>query len=285
MNDDFHQSTEADPEVLPQDQDLQRSGSYPLKPLYNLAYLFSFAIVVASLVISGSLFYLTQKVIIPRIDSIIANQTGQNFIASPQSPGPAQLENNSGPVKVSVDDDPVLGNMNAPVTLVEFSDFQCPFCRKFWKDTLPEIKKSYIDTGKVKLVYRDFPLEFHAGAKPAAEATECAREQNKFWELHDKIFQEQEKMGQGTIEFAKAEVVKWAGQIGLNMTQFNACLDSRKYQAEVEKDVTDGSAAGVSGTPTAFIGKVGEDGMMVAVPLVGAQPYAAFKAIIDQQLK
>ena len=93
--------------------------------------------------------------------------------------------------------------------------------------------------------------------------------------MHDKIFQEQDKQGQGTIQFGKADVVKWAGQLGLNMAQFNQCLDSGKYKAEVEKDFKDGSAAGVSGTPTTFVN---------GRSLVGAQPYSSFKAIIDEEL-
>lgn len=178
--------------------------------------------------------------------------------------------------EVSVDDDAVLGEKKAPVTIVEFSDFQCPFCRSFWKDTLPLIKSKYIDTGKVRFVYRDFPLSFHPGAHVAAEAAECAEEQGKYWEMHDQIFHEQDKLGQGTIQFSKADVVKWAGQVGLKMGEFNQCLDAGKYQAEVDKDFADGSAAGVSGTPAFFI----NDRLVV-----GAQPFSAFQTVIEEELK
>ncbi|OGZ97103.1 MAG: hypothetical protein A3J10_01195 [Candidatus Sungbacteria bacterium RIFCSPLOWO2_02_FULL_54_10] len=175
-----------------------------------------------------------------------------------------------------VDDDPILGNPDAPVTLVEFSDFQCPFCRRFYQETLPQIKKEYLQTGRAKLVYRDFPLvQIHPGALPAAEGTQCAHEQGKFWEMHDAIFDEQEKQGSGTVQFTADDVKRWAASIGLNASQFNACLDSRKYQQEVEKDIADGSAAGVSGTPATFI-----NGRLVS----GAQPFAAFKAIIEEEL-
>lgn len=190
----------------------------------------------------------------------------------------AQLGTVGGAVKVevSVDDDPALGEKKAPVTIVEFSDFQCPFCRSFWRDTLSLIKSNYIDTGKVRFVYRDFPLSFHPGSHVAAEAAECAEEQGKFWAMHDQIFHEQDKKGQGTIQFSKTDVVRWAGQAGLNMGQFNQCLDSGKYQAEVDKDSADGSAAGVSGTPSFFInGQV----------LVGAQPFSAFQQVIEEALK
>ncbi len=96
-------------------------------------------------------------------------------------------------ISVSEDDDPMLGDPGAPVTIIEFSDFQCPFCQKFHSETFPQIKKTYIDTGKVRFVYRDFPLSFHPGAQPAAEAAECAHAQGKFWEMHEALFSEQQK--------------------------------------------------------------------------------------------
>jgi len=97
----------------------------------------------------------------------------------------------AGAITVSVDDDPVLGNAAAPVTMIEFSDFQCPYCLRFWQETLPQIKQAYVDTGKVKFVYRDFPLSFHPGAMPAAQAANCANKQGKYWEMHDLIFKKQ----------------------------------------------------------------------------------------------
>lgn len=179
------------------------------------------------------------------------------------------------PVEVSADDDAFLGLKDAKVTLIEFSDFQCPFCRKFWKETLPQIKRDYIDTGKVKFVYRDFPLSFHPGAEPAAEAGECAEEQGKYWEMHDKIFLAQSLKGEGTVSFTVSDLKKWAREIGLNAGQFNQCLDSGKYKEEVQKDFQAGTAAGVSGTPTTFIN---------GRPIVGAQAYESFKVLIDEEL-
>lgn len=222
------------------------------------------AIVLAGVMISGAVLY-------TRSSPQTAANTGGTI---QQVAGNAQPV--GGVVNVSADDDAVLGDPNAPVTLIEFSDFQCPFCRKFYKETLPQIKKEYIDTGKARLVYRDFPLSFHPGAMPAAEGTECAREQGKFWEMHDVIFDEQEKQGSGTIQFTTDDVKKWAGKISLNTAKFNQCLDSGKYKQEVEKDIADGSAAGVSGTPAVFV-----NGRLV----VGAQPFAAFKVVIDEELK
>jgi protein-disulfide isomerase len=177
--------------------------------------------------------------------------------------------------KKMIDDDVILGNKNAKVTIVEFSDFQCPFCRKFWSETLPQIKKDYIDTGKVNLVYRDFPLSFHPAAKVSAEATGCAADQGKYWEMHDKIFSEQAKKGTGTIQYTETDLKKWATQIGLDAAKFNSCLDSGKYTEEVAKDAEDGAKFGVSGTPFFFVG-----GQSVN----GAYPFATFKTAIDAEL-
>ena len=179
-------------------------------------------------------------------------------------------------VNVSVDDDAFIGNERAKVTIVEFSDFQCPFCRTFWNGAYQQIKKEYIDTGKARFVYRDFPLSFHPAAMPAAQASQCAKDQGKFWEMHDKMFSEQEKLGQGTIQFGVSDIKKWASQIGLDTNKFNQCLDSEKYKLEVEKDMADGSAYGVSGTPTLYIN---------GNPVVGAQPFLVFKEIIESELK
>ncbi|MEM5804955.1 MAG: DsbA family protein [Candidatus Aenigmatarchaeota archaeon] len=171
-------------------------------------------------------------------------------------------------IQVSPDDDPTKGSANAKVTMIEFSDFQCPFCARFWKDTLPLLEEEYIKTGKLKFVYRDFPLDFHQFAKKAAEAAECANEQNKFWEYHDKLFENQQALDITSLK-------RYAQELGLDTAKFNECLDSGKYANEVQKDVQDGMAYGVSGTPTFFIN---------GIKVVGAQPYSVFKQIIDQEL-
>ncbi len=175
-----------------------------------------------------------------------------------------------------MDDDAVLGDKNAPVTIVEFSDFQCLYCRKFWVETMPQLKKVYIDTGKVKFVYRDFPLSFHPSARVSAEASECAADQNKYWEMHDVLFSEQAKQGTGTIGYVVNDIKKWAGQIGLDMTKFSSCLDSGKYKDEVAKDIQDGTAIGVTGTPAFVIG---------SQVISGAYPFSEFQKAIDAELK
>ncbi|MBI1972139.1 MAG: DsbA family protein [Candidatus Aenigmarchaeota archaeon] len=184
---------------------------------------------------------------------------------------------------ISVDDDPSLGDTNAPVTIVEFSDFQCPFCRATYRDVLPDLKANYVSTGKVNFVYRDFPLpaSLHPAAFIAAEAGQCANEQGKFWEMHDKIFDEQNKQGQGTVAFSADNLKSWAAEIGLDTSSFNSCLDLEKYASEVQKDLSDGEKAGVQGTPTFFIGNA-KDGYVV---IPGAVPYSVFKQVVDQELE
>ena len=172
-------------------------------------------------------------------------------------------------VEVGADDDPVKGMKNAPVTIIEFSDFQCPFCERFFTQTLPLIEKNYIQTGKVRLVYRDFPLGFHENAEKAAEAAECADEQGKFWEYHDKIFANQNAIGVSNLK-------QYAETLGLNMEKFNSCLDSGKMASEVKEDLKDGTKYGVTGTPSFFIN---------GINLVGAQPYSVFEQIIKQEIE
>ncbi|MFQ6134874.1 MAG: DsbA family protein, partial [Nitrososphaerales archaeon] len=136
---------------------------------------------------------------------------------------------------VSADDDPFLGSPDAPVTIIEFSDFQCPFCRRFFENTLQEIKRNYVDTGKVKFVYRDFPLaSMHPFAEKAAEAANCASDQDRYWQYHDLLFENQPvwAAGNATVEFKK-----YASTLGLDEEQFNLCLDSGKYADEISKDL------------------------------------------------
>lgn len=191
----------------------------------------------------------------------------------------------SGPVKVSVDNDPVLGDKNAPLTLIEFSDYECPFCKRAFTDVLPELKKVYIDTGKVKLVYRDFPLSFHANAQKEAEAAECARSQGNdatYFKFHDQIFTQTTAGGTG---LALTQLPVIAKNLGLNVNQFQQCLDSGKFKDEVAKDVADGTAAGVSGTPSWIVGTSSKDGQVEGQLIVGAQPFSSFKGAIDELLK
>ncbi|MBS1267215.1 MAG: hypothetical protein MAG795_01187 [Candidatus Woesearchaeota archaeon] len=167
-----------------------------------------------------------------------------------------------------LDDDAVKGDENALVTIVEWSDFECPFCARFYSQTLPQIQKDYIDTGKVKFIYRDFPLNFHANAQKAAEAAECAGEQGKYWEMHDKLFE-------GGVESGVSLFKTYATEINLNTKKFNSCLDSGKMASEVATDMQAGKQVGITGTPGFII-----NGKLVS----GAQPFGVFKNEIEEAL-
>ncbi|MEK6809899.1 MAG: thioredoxin domain-containing protein [Nanoarchaeota archaeon] len=167
-----------------------------------------------------------------------------------------------------LDDDTVKGDEDAPVTIVEWSDYECPFCERFYSETEKLINEQYVKTGKVKFVYRDFPLSFHANAQKAAEAAECAGEQEKYWEMHDKIF---ESGVQGGVTGFK----QYAKELGLNSAKFDTCLDSGAMAKEIQQDMADGAAVGIQGTPGFIV-----NGKLVS----GAQPFAVFKQVIDAEL-
>jgi protein-disulfide isomerase len=172
-------------------------------------------------------------------------------------------------IPVSVENDKVKGAADAAVTIIEFSDYQCPFSTRFYSQTLPQIEKNYIKTGKAKFVYRDFPLAFHQNAQKAAEATECAAQQGKFWEYHETLFENQKALDMASLK-------QYAKNLGLDMQRFNGCLDSGKMADEVKKDMADAQKYGVQGTPCFFINGIKVD---------GAQPYGVFAEIIEKELK
>ncbi|MEP7167432.1 MAG: DsbA family protein [Candidatus Woesebacteria bacterium] len=237
------------------------------------------AIAVAAIAVIAVLFWRTGSLTVGSagVPTAIAN----NGNTAPTQPAPGD---NGAPVKVSVDDDAVLGDKNAKVTLIDFSDYECPFCKRHFTDTYPQLKKDFIDTGKVKMVYRDLPLSFHQNAPKEAQAAECARKQggdSVYYKYHDQIFTKTTSNGTG---LALDQLPVIAKDIGLNVTKFQTCLDSGETKAEVDKDLADAAKYGASGTPTFFIGKSTSTGEIDAVKLVGAQPYAAFKTIIDQEL-
>lgn len=162
-----------------------------------------------------------------------------------------------------------LGSSNAPVTMVELSDFQCSFCRKFWAETLPRLKETYIKNGQVRFAYQHFAiLGEHSFA--AAQAAECAREQVKFWPYHDKLFE-----SQGGLAFTDAKLKRYAREVGLEVEVFTRCLDSGKYRQKVEDETRRGLQLGARGTPTFFL-----NGQM----LPGAQPFEVFQAAIEEAL-
>jgi protein-disulfide isomerase len=162
-------------------------------------------------------------------------------------------------------DRPSKGPATAPIEMIEFSDFQCPFCVSA-VPTVNQVLSEYGD--RIHFTYRHYPLATHPRARPAAEASQCAAEQGKFWQFHDKLFADQSRLGDEDFK-------QHAAQLGLDTAQFAACVDSHKYQAEIDTDIRVGNEAGVSGTPAFYI-----NGRMLS----GAQPFEAFKRIIDEEL-
>jgi protein-disulfide isomerase len=168
--------------------------------------------------------------------------------------------------KVDATGHPSKGPADAPIVIVEFSDFQCPFCQRA-NPTVDQVLKTYGD--KIRFVYRHYPLPNHPDARPAAEAAECADEQGRFWPYHDQLFANVSRLsGPDLLQHAKAA--------GLDAPTFAECVDSRRFKGKVESDLKDADEAGVSGTPAFFIN---------GRPLEGAQPFEAFKRIIDEELK
>jgi len=216
-----------------------------------------------------------EKIIIRNAEDVVGPlQTQQSTQSSLSTNSPSLI-------LISLDDDPVKGNPDAPITIVEFSDFQCPFCAKFHSTTLPQLEANYIDSGKVKFVYRDFPIQsIHPNAVPAALASECADEQGMFWEYHDVVFKNQKKW-QGLSGNAMVDTFEqYALELGLNTSDFNTCFESGKYVDEVTKDLQDGASYGITGTPGFFVGNA----ELGYVKMIGAQPYSVFERLIEDQI-
>jgi protein-disulfide isomerase len=168
---------------------------------------------------------------------------------------------------VPVDDDPSIGPQDAPITIIEFSDYECPFCKRWYDDVYSKLLETY--PAQVRFVYRDFPLtSSHPNAQSAAEAANCANEQGKYWQYHDKLFSDALPLGTDAYQ-------QYASQLGLDTTKFEQCLAERRYQQEVEADLQYAANLGINSTPTFFIN---------GIPIVGAQPFEVFQYVIDKEL-
>lgn len=171
---------------------------------------------------------------------------------------------------LSDNEDLVMGNPDAKLVIEEYSDFQCPYCKKFFEsDAYQQIKEKYVETGKVLLVFKDFPLtNIHPYALIAAQGASCANEEGKGFDMHDKIFS-------SSLSPTEENLKKWAAELGLNEAAFAECLDSGKYEQEAFDDQEEGSAKGITGTPSFLIG---------SQKVVGAQPFANFEKVIEEEL-
>ncbi len=192
-------------------------------------------------------------------------ERAQAYIAELKKKYPTKILMRPKTVEVGLGSRPPLGKANAPITIIEFSDYECPFCKRA-EPTVKEVLKAYGD--KVRLAYRDYPLPFHKNARPASEAAHCAADQNKFWEYHDKVM--------AATDLSVTNLKTIAKDTGLDEKKFDECIASERFEAQINEDVSAGEKAGVQGTPAFFI-----NGRM----LDGAQPFEKFKEVIDEELE
>jgi len=233
-----------------------------------IAIIFTGAIIAAALVFFATQFAGNsggnEDEVLKIVDSYVMDLMANEII-----PGQYQ-DDYVSPAEIGVDDDAILGDENAKLTILEFSDYECPFCKKFVDGAYPEIKEKYIDTGKVNLVFRDFPLGFHKDAMAASLAAECAKDQGSdetYYQYHDKLFAEQ--------KLDRASLISYASELELNTEEFTQCLDDQKFLSEIQHDMEEGQTAGITGTPGFIInGKI----------ISGAQPFEAFEAAIEEAL-
>ena len=235
-------------------------------------------------ILLGSSFNDTESEYLTKSDmeNIITALEKKSDNVQPPTAQPTQAQPSAPSLfQVSLDDDPVKGDPEASITIVEFSDFQCPFCSRWYDQTLSSLEENYIDTGKVKLVYRDLPLtSIHPNAMPAHIAAECANEQNKFWDYHNILFESQSEWNRLSSTDLSAKLSEYATIVGIETKSFESCLTSQEMADEVDADSADARRLGATGTPTFFVGNE-KDGF---TKLVGAQPYSSFKTTIDELL-
>jgi protein-disulfide isomerase len=199
----------------------------------------------------------------PPVAAVPVAEQGQGQAAPVQAETTPELRR----YDVPEDDDPVLGPAEAPITIIEFSDYECPYCQKWHLEVWPALQAEYGD--QIRLVYRDFPLtSIHSNATPAAAAANCAREQDKYWEYNEMLFDMKLNLGKSTY-------LSYAEELGLDMGAFTECVESGRYIDEVEADYEYAVNLGIRSTPTFFVN---------GIPVVGAQPFEAFKQLIDQEL-
>jgi protein-disulfide isomerase len=207
--------------------------------------------------------YLVRDRVVSSEQAIAQSETA----TAPEQASPQNTERKVTRYEVPVDDDPSLGPIDAPITIIEFGDYECPFCRKWYIEVLPKLMDKYPQ--KIRFVYRDFPLtSIHGNAMSAAEAAHCAGEQDAYWQFHEKLFSMD--LGLSTEAYQQ-----YARQLKLDMDAFEACLQERRYQEEVEADFDFAARLGVRSTPTFFIN---------GIAIVGAQPSEVFEQVIDLEL-
>ncbi len=200
----------------------------------------------------------------PSTPTVVAEATGESSGVDDLT---SQIENLPRYEVAISDDDPTLGAADAPITIIEFADFQCPYCQRHAQETYPRLVEQYGD--QIRFVYKDFPLSgIHPEAYPAALAGQCAQEQDAFWDFHDLLFSGRRELGNETY-------LTYAAELGLDVEAFTACLDDQTYAQSVQEDYNFGAELGVSSTPTFFVN---------GIAVVGAQPFDVFAEIINYEL-
>ena len=235
-------------------------------------HIYAFVMPVIFIVGLGLGFLVRGWVPLPGIPDIIAVEDVPEEEDISPTPGQSQVENPSETpqivrYEIPVDDDPVIGPEDAPITIVEFSDYECPFCQRWHTEVFERLLQAYPE--EVRLVYRDFPLtSIHPNATSAALAANCAREQDVFWDYHDKLFGME--LGLNTEAYQE-----YASQLDIDTEEFTECLDSGRYEEEVQADFDFAANLGVRSTPTFFVN---------GIAVVGAQPFEVFQQVIEQEL-
>jgi protein-disulfide isomerase len=180
------------------------------------------------------------------------------------------------PSNLAIHDEPARGDGGAQIALIEYADFECPYCGQYEREVFPQLFADYIETGKIKYFYRDLPLEMHPHAMIAARAARCAGEQGRFWEMHDSLFAKQNLL-------RNADMPGRAEELGLDKEKFAECLSSNRYTDEINQSASEAHKMGINGTPTFFVGKIDDNGgvLRVGKVIMGARPYEDFKSAID----
>jgi protein-disulfide isomerase len=254
-------------------QQVEGTGSPPGEMTITLRRIHLYAIVMPSIFIVGIALGFLVRGWAPLLSGsesrAVQETTSANASNASEASNPVSPEGTPQVVRydVPVDDDPFLGSEDAEITIIEFSDYECPYCRSWHAEVYSKLLDTYGD--QVRFVYRDFPLEsIHVNAKPAAEAANCANEQGKFWDYHDKLF----SMELGLSPEAYQE---YATQLELDTDQFQECIDSGRYKEEIQADFDFAANLGVRSTPTFFVN---------GIAVVGAQPFEVFQQVIEKEL-
>ncbi len=254
---------EQDPELIPKEtKNLKLLNDDGKRSVFIVVAIVASVALILSAIIIGLAVVYTGIILEKKLDRLQVSNTNVEQLPPDE------------PVDIAITESMTrLGNEDAPVVLVEYADYQCPFCEIFFSETFPSLKRDYIDTGKVRFYYQDFPF-LGEESQFASEAAKCAKEQGKFWEYHDYLYAKQD--GENGGAFAQVNLKKFGAELGLDQLKFNNCVDSRVYKPDVEAELNAGQSHGVSATPTLFIN---------GLKFEGAQDYEVYKEAIEKALQ